>query len=838
MQQRDLPREIRKLLAKLRRRIRGYVLAEGLAWLAIVACLLFWLSLTLDASYFHLTRLELPRGFRLTFDVLAACLLVGLFCQRVVLRQFRRLRDPSLALLLERRFPQLQDRLITAVEMPRLLDGPVPALTQAMLERTVQQLRQVLPQLRLSDVFATQRLGRLTLTAVVLTASVGVFVSLQPPSAQRWVQAYVQLQPEYWQRQFRLRLKALDQTGQREREFLDRGTFYEYKHARGEPLTVLVEPVGGSQTPDLVELAYRVQRTGSRGRVVCSRLDDTRFRHAFGDLYDDLDLWVFGGDYTNRKPYHVTLVEPPHVDRVWLDCRYPEYLRRTPASPVPAADGSQWDRVPLLGRQISLPAETAFVLRGQCNKPLVALRLKFADQELELRLEKPAASDKPPRVQSAVLKQFDRDGNVVQTTPLPAARAQKFVDRDRQRFQVPFVLSRAATEAARQRIEKLTGPLGRPFVMPPDCEVRMTLEDDDGILSTEPARFRVNAVPDEPPVVETELAGVGTSITRKAVVPVKGVVRDDNGVVAVRFQYRVDDAEQWTDFPFQHSPEELSREVTIGGDAGVERFPVGPLDLQVGQHLTLTVVAEDADNLNGPHVSHGEKYAFRIVTTEELLSILYQRELNLRQRFEQVLEELKDVRGELRTRQKDLSTPTADGGAAPDVGTSDASALSAQGVRQAVAASSQRALQVVRKSSNETAEIEAAFQDIRAEAVNNGIETSQMLERLDRRIIAPLHDATSNLFPSVDDSLRLLEATAQGTQPLQPPLRTSLQQLDTLIGRLEQVLHEMHRLETFQEVLEALKTIIKEQQQLAEKTKSQHKKRLIERLKGLGLEPE
>src|SRR5690606_3969525 len=79
-----------------------------------------------------------------------------------------------------------------------------------------------------------------------------------------------------------------------------------------------------------------------------------------------------------------------------------------------------------------------------------------------------------------------------------------------------------------------------------------------------------------------------------------------------------------------------------------ERFDVLPLDLSIGQKLTLSVYAEDADDLTGPNVGRGDnRYVFTIVSNEELLSILYGKELNLRRRFEQIIKEVEQTQQDL-----------------------------------------------------------------------------------------------------------------------------------------------------------------------------------------------
>ena len=56
------------------------------------------------------------------------------------------------------------------------------------------------------------------------------------------------------------------------------------------------------------------------------------------------------------------------------------------------------------------------------------------------------------------------------------------------------------------------------------------------------------------------------------------------------------------------------------------------------------MLAQDGDNLNGPHSTRSEEYAFQIVSDEELLSLLYVKEVNLRERFEKIISELEGVK--------------------------------------------------------------------------------------------------------------------------------------------------------------------------------------------------
>jgi hypothetical protein len=198
--------------------------------------------------------------------------------------------------------------------------------------------------------------------------------------------------------------------------------------------------------------------------------------------------------------------------------------------------------------------------------------------------------------------------------------------------------------------------------------LRISLEDTDKITSPTPIRFTINAIVDQPPLVETKLKGIGSSVTRKARIPIAGTVVDDYGVASAQFEFRVDEAADWQSRSFAVRPQGTPREFTLQRSENevFERFDVLPLELSTKQRITLTVAAMDActvpsnslNNSNSPtatgngndasrlaagtaHRSQGLKYTFTIIPEEELLSMLYGRELGLRKRMEQIVSESK-----------------------------------------------------------------------------------------------------------------------------------------------------------------------------------------------------
>jgi len=375
--------------------------------------------------------------------------------------------------------------------------------------------------------------------------------------------------------------------------------------------------------------------------------------------------------------------------------------------------------------------------------------------------------------------------------------------------------------------------VGRPFVLAPDTNLRIYLEDADGILTAEPSRIQMGGIVDDAPVVETSLRGIGTSITRKASIPVLGRLVDDYGLASAQFEFKVDDVEEADVRPFEnpltpYQDGSSRRDFDLKRNDGeeFERFDVLSLDLSLGQKLVLSVVATDEDNLNGPHRSRGERYAFKVVSNEELQSVLYQRELNLRAQFERVITETKQTQQDLILHRSRLDAKKR---LLADNEESEA-ADKAKRIREielAVTACAERSLHAVRKNANETASVELSFRDIREELVNNGLHTPQTLERIDDRIVRPLGLINATDFPAVDEALGVFRLTNERGNDATEAIDQSVEMLRGMIIRMERVLAEMEKLKEFQKAVEELKLILEQQQQLLERTKKERKRKLL-----------
>jgi hypothetical protein len=382
--------------------------------------------------------------------------------------------------------------------------------------------------------------------------------------------------------------------------------------------------------------------------------------------------------------------------------------------------------------------------------------------------------------------------------------------------------------------------MGFSYEMPPlmqDTTLLLTLLDADGIRSREPVRLALVAVPDTPPQLAVRLAGIGTAITARARLPILGQISDDYGIGRVWFEYAIDQQKSATRpvlAPRKH-PTELPLD-----DVALE---VGELGLKPGEKILVSLKAADLCKLGPePNVGSSERWLLDVVSPEQLRAMLEARELVLRQRLEAIVQDVAETRDLLLRMEfatSGGSSTTSAPSATPGVQKPGAEPGEEAEEREDKSPARQLALRTLRvqqgmqnsrKSAQETLGVAEAVDDIRQQLVNNRIDTEELKQRLGSGIAEPLHRIGEDMFPELDRRLELLEQ-AVADQRLGPERNLLAQkQADDILLALHKVLGRMIELEDFNELVQSLRTIIKEQQRLDEETKQRHKQRIRELL--------
>jgi len=240
-------------------------------------------------------------------------------------------------------------------------------------------------------------------------------------------------------------------------------------------------------------------------------------------------------------------------------------------------------------------------------------------------------------------------------------------------------------------------------------------------------------------------------------------------------------------------------------EASPESVDLEPLRLEPGEAVSVEVSAADSCAVaDGANVVRSDAWTLEVVSPERLSSMLEARELILRRRFEHVVEEFAAAREPLLA---------ADGASVGEAGAAEAEA-GADAARRLADASD--------RCRGETTEIAAAFLEIRREFDNNRLLTDELDTRLFAQIAGPLGEIADGDLPLLAAACRRVGAA--GASPAEAAAQLSAPSA-AVLARLKEVLDRMLELETFNEVVEILRSAIRAQEGLREETVRRQKER-------------
>lgn len=306
-QSRTKGRAVDELLRRARAKLDRLVLVHGAA--SVLAAAALWLL----AAYALDRALELPAPIRV-FHLALLCAIPAAAAWHALLRPWRaRPDDEQLAVLVERRHPELSSLLVSAVQLSRRPDGD-PALVGATVARAEEAVR----ALDLSDLYdarpARRRAAWLAAALAACTLAAWLDADGVRIFAARMAGADVQ-----WPRSTRLEMALEGGTP------VDPAVPLVRRVARGSDIAVVVRAEG--ETPEQVELVWtdgRVQTLAATGRG--------DFRAALRAVGEDMEFWVRGGDDMDDQPRaRLVVLVPPDVASIAIQVEPPAYAGIAPS---------------------------------------------------------------------------------------------------------------------------------------------------------------------------------------------------------------------------------------------------------------------------------------------------------------------------------------------------------------------------------------------------------------------------------------------------------------------------------------------------------------------------
>jgi hypothetical protein len=691
-----LSSNIRRMLAGLRWRIRAYVFLEGLllaiVWLAIT----FIAEISIDYGLVAVGSNELPWIVRFVALGVISGVLVYILWRWILRRTFVRLADHSMAVLLERRFIDFHDSLVTAVEMAEHPDH-AEQFDLDMLAHTTDEAKSEVGRVRLSRVFNLFPLLLSGVLALALALPIGLAAFLFPSEMLLGFNRVYLLSNEPWPRRTNLEVAGINVIHASTRTGEVRTQHLKFRDnlvrvAKGANVELQVVAHGGRyEKPEVVEMYYWTSDEGSSRarltRIVSGAGKDENDLHIYSDkplhgVLSTIEFYVRGADYHTQQ-YKIEVVESPViVTPVEMYCVFPGYM-------VDEALSIGLPRTMQVAPGASVPMGTELVVRAKASKPLKDARVVDAQSREELR---PTIYRRVPLLDKLAGK------TIPVTIALPPIRHQ--VEHDQPGAAVPrqetvavsfdepvAVFNRANGErvslaAVDKRYylvdptTKQKTPLDAPLpvhvqvpalgddpeknlvegLLQPEVEHRPQIEipvaalnndlildihllDDDDVPSHDPFKLFVSATPDAAPKVDTRLRGISTVVTPNVRIPVVGEVLDDYGV-----------ARAWFDVE-RNTTALLTEDVTVGDggkiDAALdfqamrEHEGAGRIELVPEDTLVVSIKAEDRFDLaDHPNVGNGDRYQLKVVTEDQLLAYLARQEQTMREILEHAREEM------------------------------------------------------------------------------------------------------------------------------------------------------------------------------------------------------
>ncbi len=334
---------LEKRIAALRRAVRSLVLIRGLSWVAALALTTALLLGLLD----FLIHFE-DRGLR----ILATLTVVGVLgwtTYRFLLRGLlARVSDLNLAIRFERRYPDLNDRLTSALQFLYESEDDPQAGSAALRRAVIVEATAELDRLRLAEVINPRPVVRVGLAALALVLVAAILTFLDAPSVGIAVARLANpLGDRNWPQRHHLKLRGPLPT----------------RVAREQSLLIAVVDANGVSLPEEVRLHVRYEGAESED-VVKMRFAGGEMIHRFASVTRPFAFRAAGGDDNSMAWTRIEVVEPPVVETLTVTLHAPAYT----AWPSTTTD-----------KHIRALKGTRVELRGSSTKPLAAATVVLED---------------------------------------------------------------------------------------------------------------------------------------------------------------------------------------------------------------------------------------------------------------------------------------------------------------------------------------------------------------------------------------------------------------------------------------------------------------------------
>ncbi len=567
-----------KLMA-LRRAIRTRLAGHGLAWVVIALAGLVVVTLLCDWGLHRLTHQPVGRGQRALIALLSAAGVGYVLWRQLLWRVSVPLRDDDLALLVERHYHQLGDRLISALQFSTGRGRGRTGASPSMIAIVADQANAAAAPLDFLAPLNARPLWRRVGMAAAATAVIAGLWLLDADTMNRWFRRNILLADERWPQETHLRVEG--------------GPVFSVMRGQDLAVAVSVEP-RSKVVPEKVVFHIRYSASRKDERTVTLTYPAKVYPTVFEHVTEPFVFWVTGHDYRSED-CQVNVIQPAELTGVKFHVQYPNYTRLGSGD----IDGAE--------KMLRLPPHTWVTVTATSTKELASAKILLDGMVVgEVKAPKAGQSGHELRGVFRIVP-----GNADKLMPLLAAP--------------PFTADSIAS------LPVMTAALAAMSRRPETMQLGFALTDTDGYPSDGGRSYPVYLRYDKAPTLTVQWLTQSKSITPNAIAVMTLDARDEFGVSALHALVTLEGiSREPLEIPLWSGPPVTQAPLT---EATVDLKELG---LHVGDVLTLAIRA--TDSRPNPNVSTAGNLRLVVVSEKELQEQLLARQREMSRHMNSALQ--------------------------------------------------------------------------------------------------------------------------------------------------------------------------------------------------------
>lgn len=254
---------------------------------------------------------DLPWALRVA-QIIAVVILLLITFRAILLAARTPATEDQLASMVETASGELEDALITAVQLTDPNNPRSHLYNPALIEQTVTLAEQRMHELRPGRLLSWSRMWAAMGLLLILAVPAVSGSLLRPELARTFFARNILLQGDLWPRSYELEVLSPVNT--------------DLVVAKGTSLVVDIQKNRGGNARAYLAVRFPAQdgRRELREELTLDRKGEAGFRHVFQNLQRDIEFRVECGDYTGRL-YSIRVRARPRVEEIELRYEFPEY---------------------------------------------------------------------------------------------------------------------------------------------------------------------------------------------------------------------------------------------------------------------------------------------------------------------------------------------------------------------------------------------------------------------------------------------------------------------------------------------------------------------------------